>query len=329
VQVFATAAIAGLAEGVLLHQAGVERQLVAAAGLTLATVGTLTSFGVRRLQSLAARLVAEEVHRGLATERGLHLEKANEQVALINSELEEQHQRLVIAQREAEMLASLLVHDMKQPLTSVLALLELSAAEVAGLGGGEPLQRDLEMAREQAERLLAMIGDLLAISRLEKGQLEPRPEQLQIGALLREVAQRVPRGKARVFVAAPDDLVFPLDRELTERMVENLLSNALSFAGPSGTIELSASQSGGELVLAVKNDGPPVPIERRATLFEKLAPSGVHRHNAGLGLYFCRLVAEAHRGRIALEHDARFPVSFVARLPALQAKERPVWAAIA
>ena len=173
-QLYAAALLAAAAQAVLLHKVGAEPEMVAAASLTLAAVGVLAAFGVRRLQELAARLVAEEAHRGLATEKGLHLEKANGQIALINAELEEQHQRLVIAQREAEVLASLLVHDMKQPLSSVLALLELSAAEVAQLGGSAPLQRDLEMAREQSERLLAMIGDLLAISRLEKGQLEPQ-----------------------------------------------------------------------------------------------------------------------------------------------------------
>ena len=326
-QLYAAALLAAAAQAVLLHKVGAEPEMVAAASLTLAAVGVLAAFGVRRLQELAARLVAEEAHRGLATEKGLQLERANGQIALINAELEEQHQRLVIAQREAEVLASLLVHDMKQPLSSVLALLELSAAEVAQLGGSAPLQRDLEMAREQSERLLAMIGDLLAISRLEKGQLEPKPAPLQIGALLADVVRRAPRTKARLSVVAADDLVVHLDRELTERMVENLLSNALSFAGPAGAVELSALQSGGELVLSVKNDGPPVSIARRKGLFEKLVPDGVHRHNAGLGLYLCRLVAEAHRGRIGLETDPRFAVAFVVRLPALQAW--PAWKAIA
>lgn len=322
-QLYAAALLAAAGQAVLLQRVGAEPEMIVAACLTLASVGVLAAFGVRRLQELAARLVAEEVHRGLATERGLQLEKANEQVALINAELEEQHQRLVIAQREAEVLASLLVHDMKQPLTSVLALLELSTSEVAQLGGSGLLQRDLEMAREQSERLLAMIGDLLAISRLEKGQLQPKPEPLQIGALLGEVVRRAPRTKARLSVVAAEGLTFQLDRELTERMVENLLSNALSFAGPAGAVELSALQSGGELVLSVKNDGPPVPIERRKGLFEKVVPNGAHRHNAGLGLYFCRLVAEAHRGRIGLETDPRFAVAFVVRLPATQAKVLP------
>ena len=290
--------------------------MVASAALLLTMAGGLASLGVERLQRLAARLVHEEVHRHLATEKGAELEQANQQIALINADLEEQQQRLVIAQRESETLTSLLVHDMKQPLSSVLALVELAASDLVSLPGGAPLMKDLEMARTQAQRLLAMIGDLLAVSRLEKGTLEPRPEPTAVGPLLQAVAAQAVGSRAQVSVRAEADLVVPLDRALAERMLENLMSNALAFVKPGGAVELSAARVGDDLVLAVKNDGPAVPIEARPNLFEKFSHRPGDRHSSGLGLYFCRLVAEAHRGRIALDADATFAVAFVARLPA-------------
>ena len=81
-------------------------------------------------------------------------------------------------------------------------------------------------------------------------------------------------------------------------------------------------------MLAVKNDGPPVPLQVRPGLFEKFSTGAAGRYGGGLGLHCCRLVAEAHRGRIALEPDPQFPVAFVARLPnvrVLATAKAPEW----
>jgi signal transduction histidine kinase len=319
-QVYGTALLAAVLQGLLLRKVGADSDVLLFATLTLGSVGVLAAFGVRRLQELAARLVSEEADRSLAIEKGRALEQVNEQVALVNAELEEQHQRLVIAQREAEILTSLLVHDMKQPLTSVMALLELSAGELEQLPGSEAVRRDLQLARGQAERLVTMISDLLAISRLEKGQLEPQKVPVPVAALLEGVAGRTPHSKVKLTVDADPLLVARFDRELVERAVENLVANALAFVSAEGEVQLSArvlAGAGGaeELLLEVKNDGPAVPEEKRAGLFEKLVPQATARRVKGLGLYLCRLVAEAHHGRIGLEADARFPVSFVMHLP--------------
>ena len=92
--------------------------------------------------------------------------------------------------------------------------------------------------------------------------------------------------------------------------------NALDFVRPGGRIEVAAWQDSGELRLAVRNTGEPVPAEARLRLFEKhAATGGRRRHNLGLGLYLCRLVAVAHDGNIELLEEPGWAASFVARLP--------------
>ena len=116
-------------------------------------------------------------------------------------------------------------------------------------------------------------------------------------------------------IAAPD-LCASLDRELVERVLDNLLSNALRFVKAGDRVELSAAQEEGRLVLRVRNSGAPLPAELRPILFNRFSTQGARgRGNAGLGLYFCRLVAEAHGGSIALEDAPGWNVTFAIRLP--------------
>jgi len=87
------------------------------------------------------------------------------------------------------------------------------------------------------------------------------------------------------------------------------------FVGPGDRVELAA-EGGERLRLAVRNSGPPVPPEVRARLFERHATHGRRAwHNAGLGLYLCRLAAEAHGGSIALADRPGWNVSFEVEIP--------------
>ncbi|HVY62977.1 MAG TPA: HAMP domain-containing sensor histidine kinase, partial [Planctomycetota bacterium] len=164
--------------------------------------------------------------------------------------------------------------------------------------------------------------DLLAVARLERreGAIETELEPTDLGALVAEAAAefsgRAAAAGVRFETRVDAGLAAPLDRGLARRLLDNLIANALDFVKRGDRVELSARRDGGQLALAVRNDGPPVAPEVRAHLFERIAPGRARSaRNAGLGLYFCRLVAEAHRGRIALEDDPAWPVSFVARLP--------------
>jgi signal transduction histidine kinase len=106
-----------------------------------------------------------------------------------------------------------------------------------------------------------------------------------------------------------------IDSLLVMRAVENLVANAFRFVRAGDRIRIAASQSNGALVLAVQNSGPPVRPEVRPALFRgRNTQEGDHK-NAGLGLYFCRLVAEAHGGVALLAEDSAWNVEFRLQLP--------------
>lgn len=266
---------------------GIAHVGVAASGVVLALAGFAAAAVVRELDRVVARLVVNEVS----------------------------HEELRRAQSEAETLTHLLVHDMKGPLTGLIGLAEVVASELDG-----PLKADVKMIEQQGRRLQAMVSDLLAIARLERGVLQSAPEAVDLSALLISMADAygsaARQAGAAMAASVEPGLSATLHREMILRLLDNLVLNALDFVRPGGRIELAAWQEGPDLLLAVRNTGEPVPPEARSRLFQKNAPAGTRRrHNLGLGLYLCRLVAVAHDGTIALFDEPGWAASFVARLP--------------
>lgn len=306
----ATAALAWGCEAVLQRAVGADWGSVVASGLVLGATCAVTLFQARVVEALVRRVVAKEVERRLATEQGAETARARDAV-------ERQHAQLLEAQREAEALTNFLVHDMKGPLTGIKALVELARDSLPAAGEEREL---LDSASRLSQRLVQMMGDLLTISRLESAGQPLKTQPADVAALLESVRGTL-SGQARqqgvlLEVRAPAQLGALLDAGLLQRTLENLGSNALRYLKADDRLELSAGVEAGALVVAVCNSGPPVPPQIRARLFEKGTSSNDSRHNVGLGLYFCRMVAEAHGGAIALEdRGPPWNVAFVTRIP--------------
>jgi signal transduction histidine kinase len=318
--IYGTALAAALAEGALQAQVGVGGGAIAASVGILLLTAAVTHWAAGRLEAMVRDLVSEQVRVRLVTERSEELRRANEATAAARAQLAEQHEKLLAAQREAETLTGLLVHDMKGPLAGVLMMVELVSSRLQRGPEHVELAKDLKLAEVQGRRLLEMIHDLLAVARLEKGTLQPKRRGTVLAALCEStVAAYAASAKGRgVQLAARLEgaPAVQLDPELIQRVLDNLISNALAHVSAGDRVEVFAALEGQELQLGVRNSGPAVAQAARGRLFERAGGTGNGRSNAGLGLYFCRLVAEAHGGRIALEEHAGWSVTFVLRLPA-------------
>jgi signal transduction histidine kinase len=317
--IYPTAIAAWAAEAYLQRSADIGWGAVIASGLVLLLAAALLDFAARQVDRTYARLVNEQVARQLALARNEELAREKAATADARRELQEKHENLLAAQREAELLSSLLVHDFKGPLSSVLALVELAREDVARASGLEPQAEDLNVALGQGRRLLSMVHDLVSIARLEKGTLQTRLRPLGLRELFEPLvkahAAEARRKGASLRLASLEPLTLPLDGELLQRAVENMLTNALTVVGAGDQIELGAERRAGELLLIVRNTGPRVPDEVRPRLFERSASTGKGRANAGLGLYFCRLVARAHGGEATLLDERGWSATFALRLP--------------
>ncbi|MBI4510702.1 MAG: response regulator [Deltaproteobacteria bacterium] len=239
-----------------------------------------------------------------------------------HSELRRANEKLRDAQRLKEDLAALLVHDLRNPLSTLRGNLELLDGE---LSTALPLVRDvLTDCRELADRALGMVGGLLDVAQLEEGLLHAEPVEVVLAVFLPSCARyrRLDLEARRLRLdirVVPEDLRAVFDPDLLGRLVENLIDNALRYAPTSGCVCMSAERQGDDLVVSVGNNGPPIPVEERERIFGKWyrieARRAGARANRGLGLYFCKLAAEAHGGRIDVEETPEFPTLFVLRIP--------------
>jgi signal transduction histidine kinase len=211
------------------------------------------------------------------------------------------------------------LHDLQSPVAVLDVCMKLLATD---LSGARPeIQETLRDARRATQRIRQYIDHLVVSERLRSGAFEPRPSMVDLRAVLADLTAEFGAYAELVGATVSSDLPspeqalsLPADETLLTRVFQNLIENALRHAGASGRVFVSARR-GSVVEVRVCNDGPRVPREQREQLFRKFAEVPRAMRGGGLGLYFCRLVVEAHRGTLIVEDDAVWPVCFVVRIP--------------
>lgn len=309
----------------LMQQAGVGVGAQVAAIIVLTCAGLSQAAFLRRLVTMVRSAASLEVAHRFETERAVKLEQANATINALYADAEKRNAELVRLQADKDLLTSLLVHDLRAPLSAVKANLAWLEDEVAVLKD-EDVTAAVTESQQVAQRLTGMIGDLLNITKLESNALtlnhEPVLARPLLNSLAKQVTAQARARKVTVLVEA-SDISFDADQALLLRVIENLTSNALRYTPPAGRVQLEAKADKDTVLLAVRNDGTPIPAEARATLFDKFVQAGDTQENRrvgwGLGLYFCQLSVASHGGTIAVEDVPGWPTSFVIRLPRLHA----------
>lgn len=233
------------------------------------------------------------------------------------------------ARPRGDELAQLIVHDLRNPLTAVIANLRYVREGLAPVPENAEHAECLEIADREAHRLSTMLRDLLLVPRLERGEPGVEFASTKVRHILVAVAgaaaAEAAAKRVRLDVAAPGDAVAWLNAPLVRRMLENLVANGLRHTPAGGRVQLVAELEGDRLRLAVRNTGEPVAESVRHRLFQRYGSGATaDRPSSGLGLYVCRLVAEAHGGGVALVERDGWTVSFEAELPVAGHLEREV-----
>ncbi len=223
-----------------------------------------------------------------------------------------------------EDLTHTLVHDLRRPLTGAQSALQVFALDSLEVLTADQRQM-LGLADDSLRHLQELVDGILEVSRLEAGQVPLERAPVDLAALARSVvaaAEPVARQKQmRLTVDVPPDLPPAwADGRLVQRVLENLIGNALKFTPPEGVIQLSvrADPAAQQLLVTAADTGPGIPPELQGQLFKKFVTGRVAGHGSGLGLAFCRMAVEAHGGRIWAESGlgARFTFTLPRWLPA-------------
>jgi two-component system, sensor histidine kinase len=219
---------------------------------------------------------------------------------------------------------SMLVHDLRSPLTIITGYLQLLEGSVEALPPKH--RRYLTSIREACTRMIRLIGDILDVSKLEEGKLTLEREELDLVEAASEIVERlrpvaVQHSVMLDFEPAVPALRVSADPRRIEQVLMNLLSNALKFTPPGGRIAVTLTRDGDAVQVVVSDSGPGIPPDEMPLLFEKFSQTSASKMargpGTGLGLVICRHLVEAHGGRIWAESEPGRGSRFVFRLPAL------------
>jgi two-component system sensor histidine kinase KdpD len=205
-------------------------------------------------------------------------------------------------------------HDLRSPITAIL-----TASEVAR-GNVSSTERDelLDAIQVQAQRLDRLVANLLDLSRLEAGAATPELEVWPVDGLVARALDAIGAGSEAIDVRLPaEPPTVEVDPTQIERVLVNLLENALRF---SRTVEVSAAEADGEVVVRVVDDGPGIASDEHASIFEAFT-RGTNVNGgpgSGLGLAIARGFLAVNGGRLWVESEPGRGSTFAFSLPAVR-----------
>lgn len=228
--------------------------------------------------------------------------------------------RLRELQEQREDLLRAVSHDLRSPLTAIQAQAQLLQRMVQQTRIDGRMRRSTEAVVLNAKRMNSMIQDLVDSARLESGQLRLELAPLELRTFVLNVKEMMAAvaNVGRVRVEISDGLPTVMaDANRLERILTNLLSNALKYSPPDTEVLVHAEQKGGEVVLSVRDHGPGIPPEDLPHLFHRFYRARGARKTEGVGLGLCitRRLVEAHRGRIWVESRVGKGSTFYVALP--------------
>jgi signal transduction histidine kinase len=241
------------------------------------------------------------------------------------------------SERLRQDLTNMIVHDLRSPLSSVMASIDMLIRGISGDVTGHQ-RKVLDIAYSSSLQMLEMINTLLDISRLEDGHMPLKLGAHPVHPLTRRAIERLaPLAHERATVIQtdiPGDLALVrADDELIVRVLQNLLGNALNFSARGSTVLIrafqGATQHGGAtnapqqaspaeehyITIAISDRGVGIAQKDQEKIFAKFGQVGERRGGTGLGLTFCKLAVETHGGSIWVESKLGQGSTFFFTLP--------------
>lgn len=226
----------------------------------------------------------------------------------LQTELEDQYSELKQLEEMRDGLVHMVVHDMRSPLSVIKMALHIVRSRVEDSLDDESIE-DLRAAAECSDTLMAMINNLLDVSRLEAGVVDVGEGVFTVDGVINRVIEQfrlLLQDRDVSIDISPSLPACKGDVQMIERVVANLLGNALKFTQAGQEVSIRASLDQDFVVVTVADEGPGIPKEFHKKIFEKFgqaSQSHVRQVSTGLGLAFCKLAIEAHGGRIEVESE--------------------------
>jgi signal transduction histidine kinase/ActR/RegA family two-component response regulator len=242
--------------------------------------------------------------------------------ALNVTELTQAEEALREADRKKDEFLAVLAHELRNPLAPIS-----NAVQILGLASddGVAVARARQMMERQIPHLVRLVDDLLDVSRITRGKIELRREQVELATVIERAVEAsrplIAAAGHDLVVAVPDErIILDADPTRLAQVIANLLNNAAKYTKARGTIRLTAEHEGAEAVIRVRDNGIGIPAEMLSRVFEMFVQvdSSLDRAHGGLGigLTLVKQLVELHGGSVVASSEGVGRGSeFVVRLP--------------
>jgi PAS domain S-box-containing protein len=216
-------------------------------------------------------------------------------------------------------------HELRTPLNSIIGFSDMIRRQFLGPIDNARYRDYADDINDSGHHLLALIGDILDVSKIEAGAMEVSEENMSVGAVvescIRMVRDRAEQGRVTLSVEVPDDLpVLRADSRQVKQIIINLLSNAIKFTPADGRVAISADvEDSRGVVLRVSDTGVGIPAEKMTRVLEPFGQAGDiltrDHEGTGLGLSLAKSLTELHGGTLILESELEHGTTVTVRFP--------------
>ena len=289
---------------------GVVLLCLAVAGLCFVLTSRVTgrlSATLKELRRAADDLREGDLDHEILSCRERELDELAQSLEGVRQRLKAASLAEAAAQEERGLLMANLSHDLRTPITAIKGYVEGIRDGVANT----PEKRDhyLEVVYAKTLVLEGLVGNMTDFSEYELGRMQYHFERVELSAFLADLIpeyQADVRGREMAFVAKPlaSPATVTADRGKLKRVLDNLVSNAVKYGRPGGTVVLAAEGYRQGVILSVSDDGRGIPEEALAHVFDSFFRADAARSSSvpgsGLGLAICKSIAESHHGKLWL-----------------------------
>jgi signal transduction histidine kinase len=302
----------------ILHQKNLDIPLIVVSGL----IGEDVAVEAMKAGAQDYVLKGNLKRLGPAVTREVHEAQSRRERQRAEQALRAREDELQLARKAEQMkdeFVGMVSHELKTPLTVIIGALSVARSEAVPPEQAKELYED---AIAEAENLSFIVDNLLELSRYRSHRLTLLTERTEIGPVIQNVVQKLQRESAIHHITTEMPLDIPaatVDRTRVTLVVHNLVENAIKYSPRGGDIIVFARRQDDELVVGVSDHGLGIPPEEQPKLFQDFqrldAPHKYSIGGIGLGLKVCRILVEAHGGRIWLESAKDKGSTFFFTLP--------------
>jgi PAS domain S-box-containing protein len=282
---------------------------------------TPLELGGRKVLQATVRDITD---RKRAEERLTHtlekLEKSNADLAEKTTQLERANIKLQELDHLKSMFIASMSHELRTPLNSILGFTGILLQEMAGPLNDEQ-KRQLDMVNQSGKHLFALITDIIDLSKIEAGKVEPLIGKFNLPTLVREVKDSLSVAVSEkgldMPLVMPEELVVESDERRVKQVIMNLANNAVKFT-KEGSVEIAVERKDGTVEVRVADTGIGIQKKEMGKLFKSFsqitAESGP-REGTGLGLYLSKKIADLLGGTLSAESEHGRGSTFTFTLP--------------